>query len=89
MNKKYWQILLSAILIGIGILLALTAASFMPLAERGLSDVATASPTLTPTIPANATSQPGSTDWITLMGVIIVLIVVIPVLFRWSASTKQ
>ena len=90
MDKKHRQILLSAILIGIGILIVLTASSFPPLADRGFYNAVTASPTLiTPTTPAKAASQPGSTNWITLMGVIIVLIVVLPVLFRRPTPTKQ
>ena len=89
MNKKYQRTLLSAILIGIGILLAFTASSFMPLAAGGPYTALTPNPTLTPTVVSKAASQPGSTDWITLTGVIIVLIVVIPVLFRRSTSTKQ
>ena len=90
MDKKHWQILLSAILVGIGILIVLTASSFKPLADQGSYNAVTASPTLiTPTASVKAVSQPGSTNWITLMGVIIVLIVVLPVLFRRSTPTKQ
>jgi hypothetical protein len=82
MTKKHLQILLPAIIIGIGILLALTASSFAPFPDHRLSSAAIANLTPTPTVSAEATSQAGSTDWITLMGVIIVLIVVLPVLFR-------
>jgi len=82
MTKKHLQILLPAIIIGIGILLALTASSFAPFPDHGLSSAAIANLTPTPTASAEVTSQAGSTDWITLMGVIIVLIVVLPVLFR-------
>jgi len=90
MDKKHRQILLSAFLVGIGIMIVLTASSFMPLADRGSYNMVTASPTLiTPTASAKVVSQPGSTNWITLMGVIIVLIVVLPVLFRRSTPTKQ
>jgi len=90
MDKKHRQILLSAILVGIGIMIVLTASSFMPLADRGFYNAVTASPTLiTPTVSAKPASQPGSTNWITLMGVIIVLIVVVAVLFRQPSQTKQ
>ncbi|MGA7192464.1 MAG: hypothetical protein WBW94_02460 [Anaerolineales bacterium] len=89
MTKKYLRVLLPAIIIGIGILLALTASSFAPFPDHGLSRAAIANLTPTPTASAYTTSQAGSTDWITLMGVIIVLIVVIPVLFRRSTWTKQ
>jgi hypothetical protein len=87
MTKKHLQILLSAI-IGIGILLTLTASSFASFPTQGLSSTAIANLTPTPTFFAKATSQAGSTDWITLMGVVIVLIVVLPVLFRRSTWTK-
>jgi hypothetical protein len=88
MNKKQLQILLPALMIGIGLLLALTASSFAPFPDHGLIHAATANLTPTPTASAEATSQAGSTDWITLMGVIIVLIVVLPVLFRRSTWIK-
>jgi len=88
MTKKHLQILLPAIIIGIGILLALTASSFAPFPDHGLSSATIASLTSTPTASVDTTSQAGSTDWITVMGVIIVLIVVIPVLFRRSTWTK-
>ena len=88
MTKKHLQILLPVIIIGIGILLALTASSFAPSPAQGLGNAATANLTPTPAFPADAASQAGSTDWITLMGVIVVLIVVLPILFRRSTWTR-
>jgi hypothetical protein len=88
MIKKHLQILLPAILIGVGLLLALTASSFTPFPAHGLSSIAIANLTPTTIASAESTSQAGSTDGITLMGVIIVLIVVLPVLFRRSTWKK-
>jgi len=88
MTKKHLQILLPAIMIGAGLFLALTASSFTPFPAHGLSSTAIANLTPTPTVSAEARSQAGSTDWITLMGVVIVLIAVLPVLFRRSTWTK-
>jgi archaellum biogenesis protein FlaJ (TadC family) len=88
MTKKHLQILLPVIIVGIGILLALTASSFASFPVQRLGSAAIANLTPTPTFSAKSASQAGSTDWITLMGVIIVLIVVLPVLFRRSTWTK-
>ncbi|HUH99331.1 MAG TPA: hypothetical protein VLZ89_18370 [Anaerolineales bacterium] len=88
MTKKYLQILLPTVVILIGILLALTASSVasFPI-QAGSTAIANLTPT--PTVSPEAATQAGSTDWITLMGVIIVLIVVIPVFFRRRAGTRQ
>ena len=87
MTKKQVQVLLPALIIGIGILLALATASFNSFSNPGLGAVtATLTPTVTPA--AQATSQAGSTDWITLTGVIIVLIIVLPIIFRRQTWTK-
>jgi hypothetical protein len=88
MAKKHLQILLPVIMIGAGLLLALTASSFTPFPAHGLSGTATANLTPTTIASVDSTSQAGSTDGITLMGVIIVLIVVLPVLFRRSTWKK-
>ncbi|HUI88533.1 MAG TPA: hypothetical protein VLX61_07375 [Anaerolineales bacterium] len=66
----------------------MTASSFPPLGKRALHIAATANLTPTPVSSAVVSSPAGSTDWITLMGVVIVLIVVIPVLFRRSTWMK-
>ena len=87
MKKKYLKTLL-LILVGIGIISFLTASSFIPFASQGLHSIAPQILTPTPTPSTGTDSQAGSTDWITLMGVIIVLIVVLPVLFRRSTWTK-
>jgi len=87
MTKKRLQILLPVIIIGVGILLALTASSFASFPSQA-GGTAIANPTPTSTVPVGTTSQAGSTDWITLMGVIIVMIIVVPVLFRRSTWTK-
>ena len=87
MKKTYFEILL-LILIGIGIISFLTASSFTAFASQGFHSTAPQILTPTPTPPAGTASQAGSTDWITLMGVVIVLIVVLPVLFRRSTWTK-
>ena len=86
MKKTYFEILL-LVLIGIGIISFLTASSFTAFASQGIHSTAPQILTPTPT-PSTGTSQTGSTDWITLMGVIIVLIVILPVLFRRSTWTK-
>ncbi|MFZ1041894.1 MAG: hypothetical protein WCA79_04195 [Anaerolineales bacterium] len=88
MTKKQLQVLLPAIMIGIGLLLALTASSFTPFPAHGLSSTTTANLSPTTIASADSTSQAGSTDGIALMGVIIVLIVILPVLFRRSTWTK-
>jgi hypothetical protein len=88
MTKKHLQILVPAIIIGVGLLLALTASSFTPFAAHGLSSTATVNLTPTTIASVDSTSQAGSTDWITLMGVVIVLIAVLPVLFRRSTWAK-
>ena len=87
MKKTYFEILL-LILIGIGIVSFLTASSFAPFASQGLHRIAPQILTPTSTPSAGTDSQAGSTDWITLMGLIIVLIVILPVLFRRSTWTK-
>jgi ascorbate-specific PTS system EIIC-type component UlaA len=87
MKKKYLKTLL-LILVGIGIISFLTASSFAPFASQGLHSTAAQILTPTPTPSTGTDSQTGSTDWITLMGVVIVLIVVLPVLFRRSTWTK-
>jgi hypothetical protein len=86
MKKTYFEILL-LILIGIGIISFLTASSFTAFASQGFHSAAPQILTPTPT-PSTGTSHAGSTDWITLMGVIIVFIVILPVLFRRSTWTK-
>ncbi len=87
MIKIHPRMFLSAVLIAIGIALGLTASSFIT-ASTQATGTAVASLTMTPTASAAGMSSPGSTDWIALMGVIIVLIVVLPVLFRRSTWTK-
>ncbi|HEY9152983.1 MAG TPA: hypothetical protein VIN60_08875 [Anaerolineales bacterium] len=87
MAKKYFLFFLPVIFIAIGLMLILTASSSATLPNQA-SSTATAILTPIPTISVDTTSHAGTTDWITLMGVIIVLIVVIPVLFRRSTWMK-
>jgi uncharacterized SAM-binding protein YcdF (DUF218 family) len=86
MKKTYFEILL-LVLIGFAIISLLTASSFAVFASQGFHSTAPQILTPTPT-PSTGVSQTGSTDWITLMGIIIVLIVILPVLFRRSTWTK-
>ena len=87
MNKKYLHILFTAIIIMIGVIMALSASSFASIPSQAIS-AATPTITTTPTTTHGGVSQAGSTDWIALMGVIIVLIVIIPVIFRRSTWMK-
>ena len=85
MKKNNAKILLLAVC-AVAILMSLTAFSSALLPHHGISGASDL--TSTPTIPSAGTSHAGSTDWITVAGVIIVLIVLLPVLFRRSTWTK-
>ena len=85
MKKINAKILLLAVC-AVAILMSLTAFSSALLPHHGISGASDL--TSTPTIPSAGTSHAGSTDWITVAGVIIVLIVLLPVLFRRSTWTK-
>ncbi len=87
MTSQQLHILRPAILIGIGVLMALSASSLASFSDPS-PNAAAANVALTATFAPPAASQAGSTDWITLMGVIIVLIVIVPIIFRSHTGTK-
>lgn len=88
MTKKTLRSLRPAILIGIGLTLALLGASVNSTGSRADPWAAAVLQAATATVPADA-SVPGSTDWITLMGFLIVAIVMLPLLLRRSTWTKK
>lgn len=90
MNKRVLRILYPAFLFAIGIVLALVSAASSPSLRinpdpqaAALYQAATPTPTAQQT-----TSQAGSTDGIMLMGIIIVVIVLAPIVFRRSLWKK-
>jgi hypothetical protein len=89
MNKRILRTLYPVIVIGCGIMLALTSALSSPMLlmkpDTGAAALYQAS---TPTPIPEAVSQAGSTDGIMLMGVVIVLIVLLPTLLRRSTWKK-
>jgi hypothetical protein len=89
MNKRILWTLYPVLIIGSGILLALTSAASSPILlikpDAGAAAIYQAS---TPTPIPEAVSRAGSTDGIMLMGLVIVLIVLLPILFRRSTWTK-
>lgn len=96
MTKKFLKNWMFVLIIGAGIILALAITATNTIASR--ADVAAGSvsqgglaaqyqiPTPTPT--GEAISHPGSTDGIMLMGIIIVIIVLLPIIFRRGTWTK-
>ena len=83
--KRIIRTLRPVALIGIGLLLAVASAAIsQPPLNGGGASAATDVPTPTPLV----VSEVGSTDWITLVSVLIVLIVVVPIIIRrksWSS----
>lgn len=83
--KRLVRTLRPVALIGIGLLLATASAAIsQPVIIGGGASAATVVPTPTPLV----ASEVGSTDWITLVSVLIVLIVVVPIIIRrksWSS----
>ena len=98
MNKRISRTLYPVFMVITGIILALISAlvsnanvSALSRPGSGLnSNVAVAAlyQATTPTPIADAVSRAGSTDGIMLMGVVIVIIVLVPILFRRSTWTK-
>ncbi len=90
MKNDIWHAYWKKIFLALALILALAAAVVdihSTQAKPALTVVARASiaaPTPTP----NGVSHPGSTDGIMLMGVIIVIIVLLPLIFRKSTWTK-
>ena len=87
MNKNL-QILRPAVILGIGLALALTGASLGPTGSRADLGTATLYQAATATPTTEAVSRAGSTDGIVLMGVIIVAVILLPLIFRKSIWTK-
>jgi hypothetical protein len=81
MTRKYLRIFRPALLLGIGLLLASLGALFASGSDPQLGAAALRLD-LTATPAPHPVSEAGSTDWIVLMGVIIVLIVILPIIFR-------
>jgi hypothetical protein len=96
MTEKYFRNWISALIIGTGIILTLMWSTLNTIVSRADNLAAAVSysgpvgqyqiPTPTPT--PEAISHPGSTDGIMLMGIIIVIIVLLPIIFRRSTWTK-
>ncbi len=85
--KKHLRILQPALVIGMGIVLAIAAAIF-PLLNDPQPAVSALQHAPTPTATIHAVSQAGSTDGITILGFLIVAIVIIPILLRKQVWTK-
>jgi hypothetical protein len=81
MTKKLLRVLRTALLLVIGLLLASLGALFGSAADHR-AGAAVLRQGLTPTPGPRLTSQAGSTDWIVLMGVVVVLIVILPIILR-------
>lgn len=78
--RKFFLILRPIALIGIGLLFAVISAF---LGHPALGSSSLAAGALIAASPTPATSaEVGSTDWITLVSIIIVLIVIIPIIIR-------
>ncbi len=95
MSKKFRKNWASALVLATGIILALVFTMGNTSVSR--ADVSTASISqagpavqyqITPTPTPEGISHPGSTDGIMLMGIIIVIIVLLPILFRRGTWTK-
>ena len=84
--KRLLHILRPIALLGIGLLFAVTSAVLgQPTISAASLSAGALAPQATPTLVPN--SEVGSTDWITLVSIIVVLIIVIPILVRrrsWS-----
>jgi hypothetical protein len=78
-KKQLLLTLRPAGLIGIGLLLA-AASAMLAGPTHGAASLASGALQATPT--PTPVSEVGSTDWITLVSIIIVLIVIIPILIR-------
>ena len=88
MTKKTLRILRPAILVGIGLTLALLGASVNSTGSRADLEAVALLQAATATASTD-TSVPGSTDWITLMGLLIVAIVMLPLLLRRSTWNRN
>jgi hypothetical protein len=82
--KKHLRILRPAIFLGIGLAFAFIGASFDSIGSSADLGAAALSQTITPTPTLEPVSQVGSTDQILLMGFLIVVIALLPVIFRRS-----
>ena len=98
MNKRILRTLYTVLMVLTGILLALLSALVTGASVSAVSNpafrfnsnapMAAFYQAATPTPAAGAVSRAGSTDGIMIMGVVIVIIVLIPILFRRSMWTK-
>lgn len=87
MTKKYLWALRPIFLLVIGLLLAALGALPGSAADHQ-AGAAALKLGLTPTPGPRLTSEAGSTDWIVLMGVVIVLIVILPIMLRRRTWAK-
>jgi hypothetical protein len=91
--KKLLPVLRPVTLLGIGLIMAVLSAAVGTISpDMGGNNLSTAAHYLqttsaTPTVTGD-TSRVGSTDGIVLMGIVIVLIIVIPILFRQKTWSK-
>ncbi len=83
--KKPLHILRPAVLIVIGLMLALASAAVgQPIALRQAG-----TPTVTVTPPAVASSEIGSTDGLVFLSVIIVIIILAPMFLHWKTWLRK
>ncbi len=89
MNRRFLRILYPVLILLTGIALAVISAAFSSTLriDPGL-DSAVLYQASTPTPAAKAVSNPGSTDGLVVMSIIIVIIVLAPIIFRKSVWTK-
>ena len=85
--KKPLHILRPAVLIVIGLMLALVSTAVgQPIA---LGQAGTPTPVVTATPPAVSSSEIGSTDGLVFVSVIIVVIILTPMLLRWKTWLRK
>ncbi len=83
--KKPLHILRPAVLIVIGLMLALVSAAVGQPIALGLAGT----PTATVTPPAVSSSEIGSTDGLVLLSVIIVIIILAPMFLHWKTWLRK
>lgn len=86
--KKYSRNTVRLIMIGLSIAFALSTTSLTSIDSRVSLKPTTVPPIVIFTPTPVAVSHPGSTDGIMLMGFIIVLIIVLPIIFKRSTWTR-
>ena len=89
MNKRLLRTLYPVLMVTTGIVLALVSAASSSYLHAAFSlPAASVVQVITPTPTTEAVSHPGSTDGIMIMSIVIVVIVLLPLVFRRSLWTK-